>query len=35
VSAGDSFVLRPGFTGTWEVLETTTKLYVIQIPVAG
>jgi hypothetical protein len=29
VAAGDSFVLRPGFRGTWEVLETTTKEYVI------
>jgi hypothetical protein len=29
VSAGDSFVLRPGFCGTWEVVETTTKEYVI------
>jgi uncharacterized cupin superfamily protein len=28
---GDSFVLRPGFTGTWEVLETTLKQYVIRM----
>tara|TARA_R110002073_G_scaffold220031_2_gene380247 strand:- start:411 stop:752 length:342 start_codon:yes stop_codon:yes gene_type:complete len=28
---GDSFILRPGFTGTWEVLETTTKDYVIRL----
>jgi uncharacterized protein len=34
VSAGDSFVLRPGFTGTWEVLSTTTKQYVIHLPKA-
>lgn len=27
--AGDSFVIRPGFEGTWEVLETTLKDYVI------
>ena len=27
--AGDSFIIRPGFTGTWEVLETTRKDYVI------
>lgn len=27
--AGDSFVIRPGFSGTWEVLETTLKDYVI------
>lgn len=26
---GDSFILRPGFRGTWEVLETTRKDYVI------
>jgi uncharacterized cupin superfamily protein len=29
--AGDSFILRPGFRGTWEVVETTVKEYVIQI----
>ncbi|ADZ72599.1 cupin domain-containing protein [Polymorphum gilvum] len=28
---GDSFVLRPGFSGTWEVLETTRKLFVIRL----
>lgn len=31
VKAGDSFVLRPGFNGTWEVLETTRKEYVIKL----
>ncbi|MBZ9655741.1 cupin domain-containing protein [Phyllobacterium lublinensis] len=31
VEAGDSFVLRPGFRGTWEVLETTRKEYVIRL----
>lgn len=31
VSAGSSFVLRPGFKGTWEVLETTRKEYVIRL----
>lgn len=31
VRAGDSFVLRPGFTGTWEVVETTRKDYVIRV----
>ncbi|SIO10173.1 cupin domain-containing protein [Vannielia litorea] len=31
VRPGDSFVLRPGFTGTWEVLETTRKDYVIRL----
>lgn len=29
---GDSLVIRPGFTGTWEVLETTRKIYVIRLP---
>jgi uncharacterized cupin superfamily protein len=31
VKAGDSFVLRPGFKGSWEVLETTAKEYVIKL----
>jgi uncharacterized cupin superfamily protein len=31
VRAGDSFVLRPGLKGTWEVLETTRKEYVIRV----
>lgn len=31
VRAGDSFVIRPGFEGTWEVLETTRKDYVIRL----
>ncbi len=30
VKAGDIFVLRPGFVGTWEVIETTTKDYGIR-----
>jgi uncharacterized cupin superfamily protein len=30
--AGDRFVLEPGFEGTWEVLETTLKRYVIHFP---
>lgn len=30
IKAGDSFVLRPGFKGTWEVVETTRKEYVIR-----
>lgn len=34
VAAGDSFVLRPGFNGSWEVLETTRKEYVIHLPPA-
>lgn len=29
--AGDSMVLRPGFKGTWEVVETTRKDYVIRL----
>lgn len=31
VRAGESFVLRPGFRGTWEVVETTRKDYVIRV----
>ena len=31
VGPGDSFVIRPGFKGTWEVLETTRKEYVIKV----
>jgi uncharacterized cupin superfamily protein len=30
VRAGDSFVLRAGFSGTWEVIETTRKDYVVR-----
>ena len=29
VSAGESFVIPRGFAGTWEVRETTRKIYVI------
>jgi uncharacterized cupin superfamily protein len=29
VRAGDRFVIEPGFEGTWEVVETTTKRYVV------
>lgn len=28
--AGDSLILRPGFAGEWEVVETTLKDYVIR-----
>jgi hypothetical protein len=28
--AGDSYILRPGFSGVWEVVETTLKDYVIR-----
>ena len=31
VEAGDSFILRPGFKGIWEVVETTRKEYVIRL----
>ncbi|MEQ1942532.1 cupin domain-containing protein [Mesorhizobium sp. VNQ89] len=31
ITAGDSFILKPGFKGTWEVLETTRKEYVIRL----
>ena len=31
LAPGDSFILRPGFSGTWEVIETTTKDYVIRL----
>ncbi|CAH1650369.1 MAG: cupin domain-containing protein [Chelatococcus sp.] len=27
--AGDSFVMRPGFAGTWKTIETVRKIYVI------
>ena len=27
--AGDGWIIRPGFTGTWQVVETTLKEYVI------
>ena len=29
LKAGDSWLIRPGYEGTWEVLETTLKDYVI------
>ena len=29
--AGDRMILRPGFKGTWEVVETTRKDYVIRL----
>ena len=31
VGPGDSFVIRPGFKGSWEVIETTRKEYVIRL----
>ena len=27
--AGDSYIIRPGYEGTWEVVQTTLKDYVI------
>jgi uncharacterized protein len=32
VHAGDNFVIPAGFSGQWEVLETTRKIYVIYQP---
>lgn len=29
---GDTFVIRPGFQGLWEVVETTRKHYVVRLP---
>jgi len=26
--AGDSFVMKPGYTGTWRTIETVKKIYV-------
>ena len=31
VAAGDVFVLQPGFAGTWEVVQTTRKLFVVRL----
>jgi len=31
LKAGDRHILRPGFKGTWEVLETTKKDYVTKV----
>lgn len=31
LTAGDRYILRPGFRGTWRVVETTTKDYVIRL----
>ncbi|KQT50740.1 cupin [Aureimonas sp. Leaf454] len=31
LTAGDALVLRPGFKGTWRVIETTLKHYVIKL----
>lgn len=29
VRAGDAFIIRPGFAGLWQVVETTRKIFVI------
>lgn len=34
VRAGDRFVIPRGFVGTWEVIETTRKTFVIYEPAA-
>lgn len=31
LKAGDAFTLSPGFKGTWEVLKTVTKHYVVKV----
>lgn len=31
LAAGDSLVIRPGFTGIWAVIETTRKEFVIRL----
>lgn len=35
VSAGESFVVPRGFVGTWQVVQTTTKRFVIYEPAAS
>ena len=32
LGVGDTFILRPGFTGTWRTIETVRKLWVIVSP---
>lgn len=32
LAAGDHFVIQPGFAGTWRVIETTRKLFVVRLP---
>lgn len=29
--AGDSFILKPGFRGTWRTVETVRKVYVVVV----
>ncbi|RRJ84287.1 cupin domain-containing protein [Aestuariirhabdus litorea] len=35
LKAGDNFVIPAGFSGEWEVVETTKKIYVIYEPKAA
>lgn len=30
LNVGDSFIIRPGFAGVWDVVQTTLKEYVIR-----
>ena len=30
--AGDSFVMKPGFTGVWRTIETVRKIYLTVTP---
>lgn len=30
--AGDSFVMKPGYVGTWKTIETVRKIYVVVSP---
>lgn len=32
LKAGDRFVIEPGFQGSWTVVATTTKRYVVLLP---
>jgi len=32
VKAGDHFVIEPGLTGLWRVIETTRKSFVVRLP---
>lgn len=32
VSAGDAFIIEPGFRGWWEVVQMTRKIFVVRLP---
>lgn len=34
LKAGDTFIMRPGFVGTWKTIETVRKLWVVATPPA-